>query len=142
MSMSSGVQVMLGKILAAVTALGTALAINATAPALADGMPAAPQVKKTVKYNPRYHVGYHYVRGQWPGGPDPYAYSYGKQGLLSLLQFRLVGPPQADAGSLEVSIPHPGILLVMGLPGRVQGTRPTQLRRTFRLARGRPAPLL
>ncbi len=71
---------MLGKTIAAMTALGAALAIVATAPAVADGMPSAPQVKKVVKFNPRVHVAYHYVRGQWPGGPDPYAYSYGRPG--------------------------------------------------------------
>ena len=70
---------MLGRTFAALAALGAGLAVAATAPAIADGMPSA-KVKKTVKYNPRVHVGYHFVRGQWPGGPDPYAYSYSRTG--------------------------------------------------------------
>ncbi|CAN0315662.1 unnamed protein product, partial [Phaeothamnion confervicola] len=31
-------------------------------------------------YNPRHLVAYRYVRGPWPGGPDPYAYSYQRPG--------------------------------------------------------------
>lgn len=74
---------MFKKCLAAVAAVSAALAIQASAPVLADGMPqaAAPRpVATAVKYQPRAHVAYHYVRGPWPGGPDPYAYSYNRPG--------------------------------------------------------------
>ena len=74
---------MLKKCLAALAAACAAFAISTSEPALADGMPAATvhrKVVKAVNHYPRRHTAYHYVRGPWPGGPDPYAYSYGKQG--------------------------------------------------------------
>jgi len=67
---------MLSKCLAAVAATCVAFAISAASdPLLADGVREAP--RKVAKYSPRYRaVAYRYVRGPWPGGPDPYVYSY------------------------------------------------------------------
>lgn len=72
---------MLSKCFAALAAATVALALTSAAPALADGTPAVSRpAAKAVKYQPRYHVAYTYVRGPWPGGPDPYAYSYTRTG--------------------------------------------------------------
>lgn len=61
--------------IAAAAAASAVLALAVVEPAFADGTPSArPAVAK--KFSPRLHVNYHYVRGLWPGGPDPYAYSY------------------------------------------------------------------
>lgn len=71
---------MLKQSLSVIAAACAALTIAGTAPTLADGMPEAKPAPKVVKYSPRTHVTYHYVRGPWTGGPDPYAYSYGRPG--------------------------------------------------------------
>lgn len=71
---------MLKQSLSVIAAACAALTIAGTAPTLADGMPEAKPAPKAVKYSPRHHVAYHYVRGPWPGGPDPYAYSYNRPG--------------------------------------------------------------
>ena len=75
---------MLSRLVAALAAVSAVAAISTAEPVLADGMPstASRPVAKTVKYNPRHHVAYTYtyVRGTWPGGPDPYAYSYTRVG--------------------------------------------------------------
>lgn len=70
------------KVLAAIAAAVSAFASATTEPVLADGMPAAaPSVAaRKIVHKPRYRAGYHYVRGTWPGGPDPYAYSYDRPG--------------------------------------------------------------
>ena len=73
----------LAALAAACAALAISVAIPLSGPALADGMPAADAarpVAKAIKYSPRHHVAYTYVRGPWPGGPDPYAYSYDRPG--------------------------------------------------------------
>lgn len=72
---------MLSKSIAAIAAACTVFAISASEPAVADGAPTAKQpVAKSVRYSPRHTYAYRYVRGQWPGGPDPYAYSYNRPG--------------------------------------------------------------
>lgn len=86
---------MFRKCVAAIAATCAALSLWAAAPVMADGMPAATtqrHVTKAVKYSPRVHVGYHYVRGPWPGGPDPYAYSYGRVGYYPHYNSRLWVP--------------------------------------------------
>lgn len=69
---------MLRNCLAAIAATCAMLAISTPEPVLADGMPAVSRkVVKVAKPIKTYRVhGYRYVRGPWPGGPDPYAYSY------------------------------------------------------------------
>lgn len=74
---------MFSRSLAALAAACAAFALSATAPVHADGMPTVSKpspVAKAVAYNPRVQVAYRYVRGTWPGGPDPYAYSYDRPG--------------------------------------------------------------
>ena len=44
--------------------------------------PAARSAAKVVKAAPRYRAGHRYVRGLWPGGPDPYVYSYSRVDLV------------------------------------------------------------
>lgn len=51
------------------------LGLVAIEPAAADGMPSAP-----AKAHARHGKVARYVRGTWPGGPDPYAYSYYRSG--------------------------------------------------------------
>ncbi len=69
---------MLSRFVAALAAMSSVIAISAAEPVLADGVPASTSrpAAKAVKYNARHHVAYAYVRDTWPGGPDPYAYSY------------------------------------------------------------------
>lgn len=72
---------MLFKCLAAAAAGFALVALAMPDQAGADGLhAAAPAAAKKAAYKPRYHYGYQYVRGQWPGGPDPYAYSYDRPG--------------------------------------------------------------
>lgn len=69
------------KVIAAIAAAFSAAAFVVAAPAQADGVKAsAPVAAKKTAYKPRYRYGYQYVRGPWPGGPDPYAYSYDRPG--------------------------------------------------------------
>lgn len=72
---------MLIKCLAAAAAGFAVVAIAMPDPAAADGTPAAAlSATKRVAYKPRYQYGHQYVRGPWPGGPDPYSYSYNRPG--------------------------------------------------------------
>ena len=74
---------MLSKCIAAIAATCLAFAIAiASEPAMADGMPsAAPRkVAKVYRVPHRHRVAWRYVQGPWPGGPDPYAYSYNRPG--------------------------------------------------------------
>lgn len=69
---------MIFRSLAAIAAICAAVAVSVPEPVLADGMSAArPAARQVVKVRHHYRVtGYRYVRGPWPGGPDPYAYAY------------------------------------------------------------------
>ena len=77
---------MLSKCLAAIAATCAFFSITVVSqPTLADGMPAAAprkivKIAKPVKHVRHRAVHYRYVRGPWPGGPDPYAYSYSRAG--------------------------------------------------------------
>ena len=63
--------------LMAIAIAGSMLAFAVPEPVMADGMPSArPVVKRVVAK----HYRARYVRGLWPGGPDPYAYSYERPG--------------------------------------------------------------
>lgn len=68
------------KLLAAIAAAAAVLAAPIGGFALADGMPEAAARTKAVGHQPRAHATAVYVRGPWPGGPDPYAYSYRRPG--------------------------------------------------------------
>lgn len=73
------------KCLAAIAAAFSAFAFVAIEPAMADGTPVVHRViAKKIAYKSSYkqrrsHAS-RYVRGPWPGGPDPYAYSYNRPG--------------------------------------------------------------
>ena len=72
---------MLFKCIAAAAAGFALVALAMPDQVAAGGVPsAAPTAAKKAAYKPRYHYGYQYVRGPWPGGPDPYAYSYNRPG--------------------------------------------------------------
>ena len=62
------------KCLAAVIIACAAFGLAAPHPAVADGMSSEP-VQKTVHHRAKHEAVTH-SRGLWPGGPDPYAYSY------------------------------------------------------------------
>ncbi len=103
--------------LAALAALSTALGMSAATPAQADGMPA---VAKTVKYvakaKPRYRVGIRYVRGPWPGGPDPYAYASGTQGYYPYYNSNLWVPRKQMAHRSRYPNRLPGYSSSWGYP--------------------------
>lgn len=108
------------KRLAALAALASALGLSAAAPAVADGMPsmqrAAPKAKAVVHHRPRYHVTHAYVRGPWPGGPDPYAYAYGKQGYYPYYNSRLWVPRKQMVHRSRYPFRLPGYYSSWGYP--------------------------
>jgi hypothetical protein len=70
---------MLLKCIAAAAAGFAVVALAMPNHAAADGMSgASPAAPKKAVYKPRYQYGYQAVRGPWPGGPDPYSYSYNR----------------------------------------------------------------
>ena len=72
------------RILAAIAAACAVFTITAAEPVLADGTPTARRpAAKSAGSAQRYTYAYRYVRGQWPGGPDPYAYSYNRPGYYA-----------------------------------------------------------
>lgn len=66
------------KCLAAIVAAVAAFTLAATDQAAADGVKAEASAAKKVVHRVRYARGPQFVRGPWPGGPDPYAYSYNR----------------------------------------------------------------
>ncbi len=118
---------MLSKPLAALAALCAAVSVSGIAPAFADGIPAATQ-RTTVKAGKHVavrRVGYTYVRGTWPGGPDPYAYSYKRPGYYPYYNSRYWVPRKQMLGRSKFPMRLPEYHSSWGYPVacKVQGRR-------------------
>ncbi len=107
---------MLRNCLAAIAATCAIMAIATPEPVLADGMPAA-STRKVVKSVKTHRVyGYHYVRGTWPGGPDPYAYSYKRAGYYPYYDSRYWVPRKQMAGRFRYPMRIPEYYSSWGYP--------------------------
>ena len=115
---------MLSRTLAAIAAACAAFGISASEPVLADGMPSA-AVAKTVKYSPRRHLAYLYVRGGFPGGPDPYAYSYNRPGYYPDYNSDMWVPRKQMLGRSKYPMRIPEYFSSWGypLPCKIHGRR-------------------
>jgi hypothetical protein len=107
---------MLIKRIAALAAVTAAVALATAAPVVADGLPAASKPAKTVKYSPRTHVAYTYVRGPWPGGPDPYAYSYERPGYYPYYNSNMWVPRKQMLGRSKYPLRIPEYYSSWGYP--------------------------
>lgn len=67
-------------LIAAFATAAVAFGLAAPSPAAADGIAAARPAKAHAAKPAKAHIRYYYARGLWPGGPDPYAYSYERPG--------------------------------------------------------------
>ncbi len=109
---------MLSKSLAALAATCATFALSGVAPVFADGMHAAAprSAVKAVKHQPRSRVGYTYVRGTWPGGPDPYAYSYDRPGYYPYYNSRYWVPRRQMLGRSKYPMRIPEYYSSWGYP--------------------------
>lgn len=110
---------MLMKSLAALAAACAAFAVSVSEPAMADGMPSVSAPRKVVKavsHAPRRYATHRYVRGPWPGGPDPYAYSYGKQGYYPYYNSKYWVPRKQMIGRTKYPMRVPQYASSWGYP--------------------------
>ena len=96
---------------AAIAAIGLA----AAEPAVADGAPAAKPAKAPVvaHYRPTHA---RYVRGPWPGGPDPYAYSYERRKYYPYYNSAYWVPRHQMKGRTRYAMRLPGYASSWGYP--------------------------
>jgi hypothetical protein len=116
---------MIIKCLAAAAAGFAAVMLVLPDEASADGMPAAKAVEKKVVHAPRQSRVAQYVRGPWPGGPDPYAYSYNRTGYYPYYNSRYWVPrKQMQARTrYPMRIPEYGSSWGYPLACKIQGRR-------------------
>lgn len=127
---------MLSRIVAALAAVSAVVAISTAEPVLAGGTAAS--APKAVKYHPRHHATYAYIHGSWPGGPDPYAYSYQRVGYYPAYNSDQWVPRQQMLGRSNYPLRIPDYYSSWGYPlgCKVHGRRSCGV--PFRSAAGEP----
>lgn len=127
---------MLSRFLAALAAVSAVASISTAQPVLADGTTAS--APKAVKVYPRQHAAYAFVRGTWPGGPDPYAYSYQRVGYYPAYNSDQWVPRQQMLGRSKYPLRLPEYYSSWGYPlgCKVHGRRNCGV--PFKSAAGEP----
>lgn len=105
---------MMTRLVAALAAVAAIGAVSAYEPALADGMSSRPV--KAVKHQTRHSAVYTYVRGSWPGGPDPYSYSYARRGYYPYYDSNYWVPREQMAGRTRYPLRIPEYFSSWGYP--------------------------
>ena len=123
------------KCLAAIVAAVAAFTLAATDQAAADGVKAEASAAKKVVHRVRYARGPQFVRGPWPGGPDPYAYSYNRPSYYPYYNSKYWVPRKQMLARTKYPMRIPEYGLIVGLSARLQAARPPPLRRALQAPR-------